>query len=140
MEEKLLKATEHILPETAESKTATELAELCRLVQNSTRQKLLMIKNKMQFMGSTTRIDWGGDGTGEERTNHESDRFSQVDSATPIHWAVGGPLESVVEGDVETEGATTPGSILQPSPFHGAARRKSSLTPTTPTMDTFSFR
>ena len=129
VEEKLMKATDFILPSTSESKTITELAELCRLVQEETQQKIQVLKNRLELMG------------------HEWEEEDQVVSPqTPlaeeeVHWSsVGGQLESVIEGDVETEGATTPGSMLHPSPFFSAKKRKESLTPTTPTMDSFSFR
>lgn len=45
----------------------------------------------------------------------------------PLTSAIGGPLESVLEGDVETDGATTPGSMLQsPMPWNSCSAKKAS--------------
>jgi hypothetical protein len=136
----LLEATGDILPETADSKTATELAELCRLVQEATRQKMQLLKTRLELMGCS-EIKW------EEPPPRSSPittpKQAAASAAEVNHWfSVGGPLESVIEGDVETEGVTTPGSMLQPSPCYSNKKqpRKQSLTPTTPTMDSFSFR
>ena len=125
IEDQLIQATNNILPECSESKTATELAEVVRLVQQASRQKLQLLKARLEMMG----YEW----------EEEPERIlSPKTPQTEVHWSVGGHLESVLEGDVETEGATTPGSMIQPSPFTDS-KRKNSLTPTTPTLDRFSF-
>ena len=126
IEEQLVEATNFILPACPDSKTATELAELVRLVQEASRKKMQLLKARLELMG----YDW------EEEPGILSPQTPQAE----IHWAVGGRLESVVEGDVETEGATTPGSMLQPSPSYSANKEMPLLTPPTPTMDNFSFR
>jgi hypothetical protein len=141
VEEQLLDATGDILPESADSKTATELAVLCRLLQEATRQKMRLLKTRLELMGCN-EIKW------EEPPRRSSPTITTpkqaaASAAEVNNWfSMGGPLESVIEGDVETEGATTPGSMFQPSPFcsHKKKPRKQSLTPTTPTMDSFSFR
>ena len=133
----LLKATGHILPPSRDAKTVTELAEICRLVQEATRQKMGLLRTRLDLMG--IRPSW-----------HDSVIASPnvvvVDAtgrSRDIQWSIGVPLDCVMEGDVETEGATTPGSLLQMSPFPSATKqpqRKTSLTPPTPTMNRFSFR
>ena len=137
----LLKATGHILPPSRDAKTVTELAEICRLVQEATRQKMGLLRTRLDLMG--IRPSW-----------HDSVIASPqlvVVEATgrnrDIHWSIGVPLDCVMEGDVETEGATTPGSLSLMSPFPSATKqqqqqqqRKTSLTPPTPTMNRFSFR
>lgn len=130
IDESLLKATEHILPVSPEAKTATELAELCRLVQENTRQKMGLLQTRLELLGVKT--SWGDSIT--------SPNVITTKDNAQIQWSVGAPLDCVIEGDVETEGATTPGSLMEPSPFNSATKRKTSLTPTTPTMNTFSFR
>jgi hypothetical protein len=133
IEEDLFEATDHILPASRESKTATELAELCRLVQEATRQKLSLLKTRLELMsgGGMTTIDW----------KEQQQQVHNPSPAQKVYWSIGGPLECVIEGDVETEGATTPGSMTMPSPFTTAKKQgKKSITPTTPTMDSFSFR
>ena len=131
IDECLLEATENILPPCHEAKTLTELSELCRLVQEATRQKMALLRTRLELLG--VKPSW--------QDSITSPQAGLVDKGpTRIHWSVGGPLDCVIEGDVETEGATTPGSLLQPSPFSTTTKRKGSLTPTTPTMNTFSFR
>lgn len=107
----------------------TEMKALCQLVEEANRLKLLILKTRLELTGSEKEGD----------DNHEKLETPKQPEAE-IHWSVGGHLESVVEEDVETEGATTPGSMLHPSPFYSAPKRKKSLTPTTPKMDSFSFR
>lgn len=131
IDESLLEATENILPPCAEAKTLTELSELCRLVQEAARQKMALLRTRLELLG--VKPSWQDSITSPEA--------AFMDKGTnQIHWSVGGPLDCVIEADVETEGATTPGSLLQPSPFASTTKRKASLTPTTPTMKTFSFR
>lgn len=134
IDESLLQATEHILPPSAEAKTVTELAEVCRLVQEATRQKISLLRTRLECMG--VKASWK-----DSVIVSPKPVFTTKNSA--IEWSVGAPLDCVMEGDVESEGATTPGSLLHPSPFASASKppqRKSSLTPTTPTMNKFSFR
>ncbi|MGK3734705.1 MAG: hypothetical protein ACI90V_001543 [Bacillariaceae sp.] len=138
IEKELLGATINILPSSKESKTITELAELCRLTQDSTRDKLNILKSRLEDAGYMVT---------SPRTKHhnmQADRCSLVMSATspslsrkycrtkttatvtatatssvnPISSTldssyIGGPLESVLEGEYETDGMTTPGSHLQ---------------------------
>eukprot|EP00934_Nitzschia_sp_Nitz4_P003287 Nitzschia sp. Nitz4//scaffold66_size103028//30349//32640//NITZ4_004494-RA/size103028-snap-gene-0.90-mRNA-1//1//CDS//3329556338//3277//frame0 len=127
IDDHLLKATELILPESKDIKTVTEMAELCGLVQEASRSKMSLIRTRLELLGIKT----------------DDSLFSpKVVAELPPKfgsWSLGAPLDCVQEGDVETEGATTPGSLLQPSPFGTGSKRKTSLTPTTPTLDRFSF-
>eukprot|EP00980_Cylindrotheca_fusiformis_P020314 scaffold7344_cov145-Cylindrotheca_fusiformis.AAC.12 len=125
VEEDLLQATEFILPNSSSASTVTELAELCRLFQEGNRKKIEIIRQRLQAMGATSL---------------QQEESISPDAPTPsgsVFWSIGGPLERVVEGDVETEGATTPGSMMQPSPF--PSNRKTSVSPATPTMDSISL-
>ncbi len=134
IDESLLKSTEYILPPSPEAKTITELAELCRLVQEATRQKMGLLRTRLELLGVKTA--WQDSITSPKvMTMHKGNKGNNQ-----IHWSVGGPLDCVIETDTETDGATTPGSLLQPSPFASTTKRKTSLTPTTPTMNIFSFR
>eukprot|EP00536_Pseudo-nitzschia_multiseries_P009529 jgi/Psemu1/297288/fgenesh1_pm.267_\ len=146
IEKELSAATVHVFPSSKESKTITELAELCRLTQDFTREKLELLKSRLEDEGYTVtapktarvqkdklpptasathlsldrtcnhiRTGAMSSGkiisTGESRTNGPSkDRFSW-----PLVTNIGGPLESVLETEYETDGLTTPGSSL-PSP------------------------
>jgi hypothetical protein len=131
IDDSLLEATEDILPVSPEAKTITEMAELCRMVQEATRQKTGLLRTRLELLGVKT--SWNDSIT--------SPKIVAMDKGnTQIQWSVGGPLDCVIEADVETEGATTPGSLLHPSPFGSTTKRKASLTPTTPTMNKFSFR
>lgn len=134
IEQATLKATGDILPPSTTGKTVTELAEVCRLVQEATRQKMGLLRTRLDLIGIKT--SWHDSITSPKIVMDKGD--------TDMRWSVGAPLECVVEGDVETEGATTPGSMLQPSPFaRGSAAKqkgKTSLTPPTPVMNRFSFR
>ena len=129
IEEDFMKATEFILPASSSESTVTELAELCRLVQEANREKMQILKARLKSIGYDGSL-------------LESDEILSPVTPAPsnVFWSVGGPLERVIEGDVETEGATTPGSMLHPSPFSSAAKRKDSISPATPTMDSISFR
>jgi hypothetical protein len=149
IEEELLLATQDILPSSNESKTITELAELCRLTQMATRQKLDLLKRRLQEAGyvvqspkrsSTVAEDpqlrrHGRVGPAATSRNIKSPPPSSV--SWPLSTNIGGPLESVVEGDVETDGATTPGSMLQsPIPWNSnikntGGRKTATLTTTT---------
>lgn len=186
-------ATDHILPPTRDAKTVIELAELCRLTQHATRDKLAILRRRLQEAGYRVSEPTADPFTEHlpspspiipRKTIHQG--FSPLDKsksdsalrlpASPFPddedeqaWplsssfaVVGGPLESVLEADVETDGATTPGSFLSPLPSatnsayakrrgslsagkwqrpHSSSRRKASIgTPTTPpAMDSFSF-
>lgn len=126
IEEDLLGATEFILPASSAASTVTELAALCRLVQDRNRKEIEVLQNRLQAMGAM---------------GLQQDEILSPTAPTPPHdnfWSISGPLERVIEGDVETEGATTPGSMLHPSPF--ASNRKTSISPATPTMDVISLR
>jgi len=150
IEQELLTATVNILPSSKESKTITELAELCRLSQHSTRGKLDILKSRLEDAGytvtsprtkqihadksslvvsarspslsrkycrtktiATATVSLNSpastlDGRSSQFTN------SEITSQNP--WPLvtfGGPLESVLEGEYETDGITTPGSHLQ---------------------------
>ena len=131
IDERLMEATENILPPCHEAKTLTELSELCRLVQEATRQKMALLRTRLELLG--VKPSWQDSITSPEAALADK-------GPSRIHWSVGGPLDCVIEADVETEGATTPGSLLQPSPFSTTTKPKGSLTPTTPLMNTFSFR
>jgi hypothetical protein len=126
IEENLLQATEFILPDSSSASTVTELAELCRLVQDGSRQKIEILQQRLQAMGVTSL------------KSEESISRVAPSPSNDVFWSIGGPLASVVEGDVETEGATTPGSMLHPSPF--SSHRKASISPSTPTMNASSLR
>jgi hypothetical protein len=54
IEENLLQATEFILPDSSSASTVTELAELCRLVQDGSRQKIEILQQRLQAMGVTS--------------------------------------------------------------------------------------
>lgn len=129
IEEDFMKATEFILPASSSASTVTELAELCRLVQEANREKMQILKVRLKSMG------YDGSLLESEETSSPT-----TPALSNVFWSVGGPLERVVEGDVETEGATTPGSMLHPSPFSSATKRKDSISPATPTMNSISFR
>jgi hypothetical protein len=126
VEQELLSCTQLLLPPTKASSTITELAEITRLVQEATALRLRTLENRLAI-SSSPKI--------------EEMKEAMTKMATPetVFWSLGGPLESVLEGDIETEGATTPGSMLM-SPYSVSRRRKSSISPATPTMDSISFR
>ncbi|KAG7347042.1 hypothetical protein IV203_006111 [Nitzschia inconspicua] len=153
VEKELLLATQDILPSSNESKTITELAELCRLTQTASRQKLELLKRRLQEAGYTVYSPVRSSAekpeprrytrhvtdstaaastssllrntTGRSPTPSSANVTHDIDASTSasiLPWmltsTIGGPLESVLEGDAETDGATTPGSILQsPSPM-----------------------
>jgi hypothetical protein len=137
IDDSLLEATEDILPVSPDAKTVTEMAELCRLVQEATRQKMGLLRTRLELLGVKT--SWKDSIITSPKAVVALDKGS---TQTQIEWSIGrGPLDCVIEADLETEGATTPGSLLQPSPLFGStSKRKASLTPTTPTMNKFSFR
>ncbi|KAG7364334.1 hypothetical protein IV203_037536 [Nitzschia inconspicua] len=169
VEKELLLATQDILPSSNESKTITELAELCRLTQTASRQKLELLKRRLQEAGytvysavrssaekpeprrytrqltdSTAAASTSSllrNTTGRSPTPSSANVTRDIDASTSasiLPWTltstIGGPLESVLEGDAETDGATTPGSMLQsPSPmlWNSSAKKiqRSSRTP-----------
>ena len=162
IEGELLEATNEILPPSSESKTITELAELCRLTQNVTVQKFDNLRSRLEEAGYTVSSSPTAASNNNNRRPWKSTNNRLASPPPNYHSAwptvIGGPLESVVEAEYETDGATTPGSYLQsPAPsstsfisnFTNSAstnkkkqreRRKSCLTPTTPpTMDRLSF-
>jgi hypothetical protein len=126
IEEDLLLATGFILPDSSSASTVTELAELCRLVQDGSRKKMEILQQRLQAMGVTSL------------NSEEAVSTVAPSPSSDVFWSIGGPLASVVEGDVETEGATTPGSMLHPSPF--SSHQKPWISPATPKMDAISLR
>jgi hypothetical protein len=179
IEGKLLQATQRILPPSQECKTITELAELCRLTQNVTYQKLVILRSRLEEAGYTVSspVSLSDSAPNKNRVSafrspFDSEEVKDTDANATTHrrhssslsniqssWptVIGGPLESVIEGEYETDGATTPGSYLQsPAPSStsfGNLRdssstkkikrnetTKSCLTPTTsPTMNSLTF-
>jgi len=146
----LLKATTNILPPSREARTVTELAEVCRLIQETTRQKIGHLRTRFDLMGiqstwhdSITSSPTGG---GNRQVGKTTTSSHNITTDLPPWSILGGggiPLDCVIEGDVETEGATTPGSLLQASPFPTTTKthpNAQSLTPPTPTLNRFSFR
>lgn len=152
IEQELLIATDNILPSSKESKTITELAELCRLSQQSTRGKLEILKSRLEDAGyivtsprtQQTHVDKPSlvvsarspslsrkycrtktiaTSTSIVSLNSpvsildgRSSQFTNSESTSQNPWPLvtfGGPLESVLEGEYETDGITTPGSHLQ---------------------------
>jgi len=152
IEQELLIATDNILPSSKESKTITELAELCRLSQHSTRGKLEILKSRLEDAGyivtsprtQQTHVDKPSlvvsarspslsrkycrtktiaTSTSIVSLNSpvsildgRSSQFTNSESTSQNPWPLvtfGGPLESVLEGEYETDGITTPGSHLQ---------------------------
>jgi hypothetical protein len=135
LEQQLFHATEHILPSDPQSMSVTELAELCLWVQESNRRQLLQLKHLLEASGCDA-IPWEW----EEEAGEEP--LTSPHPSLP-YTLLGRPLERVLEGDVETDGGTTvtPGSMGYQSPLFASTKKKRfSTTPTTPTMDSFSFR
>jgi hypothetical protein len=131
IEQQLFHATKDVLPKTTESMTITELAELCRCVQETNRRQMEQLKALFEAAG--IQVPW------DERWSKETLLSPKDDSN--LHWSLGRPLERVVEADTETDATTTPGSTATfLSPFNRGSSKKYPLTPTTPTMDSFSFR
>ena len=127
IESQVLEATGCILPSKAESMSITELAGLCRMVQESNRLQMEQLRKLLEAAGC--EVPW----------NENWEKKLPLFEEKKIQFTlIRRPLDRVSEGDVETEGATTPGSMLGgSSPF--SSSRKQSLTPTTPTMDGMSF-
>jgi hypothetical protein len=137
LEQQLFHATEHILPADPESMSVTELAELCHWVQESNRRQLQQLKHLLEATGCDA-IPWEW----EEQAGEEP-LTSPHPSLPYTLLGLGRPLERVLEGDAETDGGTsvTPGSMGYQSPFFASTKKKRvATTPTTPTMDSFSFR
>lgn len=158
IEKELLAATGKILPPSKESKTITELAELCRLTQVATREKLEALRLSLANDGYTVTSPKTNLRQGINMTNKASNsspsverkanrmRKSRVPSmqssgltmgeekkfllyddigsetSLPLVSNIGGPLESVLEADCETDGMHTPGSYLE-SPALSSAHR-----------------
>ncbi|CAJ1945654.1 unnamed protein product [Cylindrotheca closterium] len=121
IEDDLMIATGCILPKSTSSSTIIELAEMCRMVQEENRKKIGFLHQRLISMGATSL--------------KSNEVFSPVMSppTTNVFCFLGGPLQMVEEGDVETEGATTPGSMINPSPF--ASNSKPSISPAARTID-----
>ncbi|OEU13522.1 hypothetical protein FRACYDRAFT_241856 [Fragilariopsis cylindrus CCMP1102] len=128
IEQELLGATINILPSSKESKTITELAELCRLTQDSTRDKLNILKSRLEdagYMVTSPRTkhhvmhaDRSSSSSPSLSRKYCRTKTTATASMNPISSNldssyIGGPLESVLEGEYETDGMTTPGSHLQ---------------------------
>ena len=130
IEEDLHHATDNILPIAEKSMSVTELAELIRLIQESNRRQIEEIKCLLNAAGYEI-----------PRDKNSMEQFKGSREEATFHWTLGRPLERVVEGDVESDGTTTPGSMGYQSPFwhRSSSTRKQSLTPTTPTMESISF-
>ena len=130
IERKIFGATGDILPSKADGMSVTEMAELCRMVQESNRRQLAQLRLLMEAAGCD--VAWN-----DKWVNEHSHEFEDKKP----DWALTRrPLERVSEGDAETEGVITPKSMITCSPFHSESSRKKSLTPTTPTMETLSLR
>lgn len=149
-------ATGNILPPSKDSKTLTELAELCRLTQVATREKLEELRSYLENEGYTVtspRSNNSKQGYSAaknafkssptlDRKNSRTKATGQVnvfgltyeedagEPSLPLVTNIGGPLESVIEAEYETDGMTTPGSVLESPFFSSAQRRKNtSVTP-----------
>ena len=149
-------ATGNILPPSKDSKTLTELAELCMLTQVATREKLEELRSYLENEGYTVtspRSNNSKQGYSAaknafkssptlDRKNSRTKATGQVnvfgltyeedagEPSLPLVTNIGGPLESVIEAEYETDGMTTPGSVLESPFFSSAQRRKNtSVTP-----------
>ena len=135
-------ATGNILPPSKDSKTITELAELCRLTQFATREKLEALRSSLENEGYTvtsSRSNNSKEGYSAannvakssptlDRKSNRTKTTGQInvfgltydddagETSLPLVTNIGGPLESVIEAEYETDGMTTPGSALE-SPF-----------------------
>ncbi len=156
IEKKLLAATANILPPSKESKTITELAELCRLTQVATREKIELLRKSLVSEGYAVTSPRTTMRQGIKSTNQASTTTSpsldrkfnrmrspippstvfrigegkkdRVETSLPLVANIGGPLESVLEAEYETDGMTTPGSYLE-SPMFSSTPRDSLATP-----------
>ena len=126
IEDDLMTATGCILPKSTSAATITELAEICRMVQEVNRKKIGFLLQRLVTMGASSL--------------KPEEVFSpgMPSPASNNFWSISEPLEMVEEGDVETEGATTPGSMMNPSPF--ASNRKPSISPATSKIDHYPVR
>lgn len=156
IEKQLLAATADILPPSKESKTITELAELCRLTQVATREKIELLRKSLVNEGYAvtsprTILRQGMKSTNQASTTTSPSldkKFSRTRSPLPPSTVfrigdekkdrvetslqlvanIGGPLESVLEAEYETDGMTTPGSYLE-SPMFSSTPRDALTTP-----------
>jgi hypothetical protein len=123
--------------------SVTELAELCRWVQESNLRQMQQLKHLLEASGcDAIPWEWEEDIYEDEEAG-EAPLMSPHPSLPNTLLGVGRPLERVLEGDVETDGGNTvtPESMGYQSPFFASTKKKRfSTTPTTPTMDSFSFR
>ena len=147
-EKTILAASGFLLPKSKESKTITELAELCRLTQNANREKLEILRSCLEDEGytvtsprtnrgqaitttitasksspsldkqssrsrtpATSSINTTSFTLGGEKNFLSDDGISSQNSL-PLVANIGGPLESVLEADYETDGIPTPESYL----------------------------
>ena len=140
-EKALLAASGILLPKSRESKTITELAELCRLTQNANREKLEILRSCLEDEGYTVTSPRTNRGAASEASPSLDKQFNRTRTAAtssinttsftlggennflsddgissqtslPLVANIGGPLESVLEADYETDGIPTPESYL----------------------------
>jgi hypothetical protein len=143
-EKALLAASGILLPSSRESRTITELAELCRLTQDATREKLEILRSCLEDEGYTVTSPRTNRRQGLKTTITASKSSPSLDkkhnrmrtaatpsiittsftlggekngissqTSLPLVANIGGPLESVLEADYETDGIPTPASYLE---------------------------
>lgn len=83
IEDELLLATQHILPTSNDSKTITELAELCRLTQEATRQKLDLLRSRLEEVGYVVTSPAEAHSTSNSATRSNRNR-RQLDGRTVV--------------------------------------------------------
>ncbi len=160
VEKQLLTATGNILPPSKDSKTITELAELCRLTQVATRKKIEVLRSCLVDEGyavtspktilrqgtkATNKISTASSPSFDRKSSRTRSPImpsvvSRIDdekripaggvgsqTSLPLVANVGGPLESVLEVEYETDGTTTPGSYMESPMFSSTPRRPSTL-------------
>jgi hypothetical protein len=126
----VFQSTEHMRRSKPQAITATELAELCRMVQESNLRQMEQLGCLMQAAGCQVPLT--------DRCAKETDGGTFKNTHFTL---VGCPLERVSEGDSETDGSVTPRPTLINSPFQRQyTSKKKSMTSLTPTMDSFTLR
>jgi hypothetical protein len=130
IERQVFQSTEHMSRFKSQAITATELAELCRMVQESNLRQMEQLGRLMQAAGC--EVPWN------DRCAKEAHVVANKNTQFTM---VGYPLERVSEGDSETDGSVTPRPTLIKSPFERQySSQKKFMTSTTPTMDSFTLR